>query len=64
MRPIPTDPLALQARVFSALADDLFDLGAGRSRRFQRLDALHEIAKTTREPALPKKRAGSNHEQP
>lgn len=43
MKPIPTDPFALQARVVSALCDDLFDIGAGKSRSFRRTDAIRQV---------------------
>ena len=43
MRDLPTDPLALQARVFGALCDDIHDMGAGRSRSFDRTNAIREI---------------------
>jgi hypothetical protein len=61
MKPLPTDPMAFQARVFAALADDLFDIGAGRSKSCERTEALRQISiQSTREAALPKKRAASN----
>ena len=44
MKPLPNDPWAFQARTLKALCDDLFDLGAGKSRKFERLDALHHIS--------------------
>lgn len=50
MKPIPTDPSALQARVFGAMCADISDLGAGKARTFRRVDALREIGKQTREP--------------
>lgn len=43
MKPPPTDPFALQARVMSALCDDLFDMGAGKQRGFARTDALRSV---------------------
>ena len=49
MKPIPTDPSALQARVFGALCEDLFDLGAGKARTFRRVDTLREIRRQTNE---------------
>jgi hypothetical protein len=45
MKPLPSDPLALRARVLGALCDDLFDLGAGRSRSFGRTDAMRAVVK-------------------
>lgn len=45
MKAIPTDPFELQARVFGALCDDLFDIGAGKSRSLRRTDALREISR-------------------
>lgn len=43
MKAIPTDPVALQARVVAALCDDLFDIGAGRSHGFARTDAIRQV---------------------
>ena len=51
MRDLPTDPFAFQARAVSALCDDLFDMGAGKSRSFRRLDALREVSKQTKRDA-------------
>ena len=48
MKPLPTDPYAFQARVMSAMIDDLFDMGAGKSNRFERLNALHAVSKEAR----------------
>lgn len=39
----PRDTLAMKDRVFGALCDDLFDIGARRSTVFARVDALREI---------------------
>lgn len=61
MKPLPEDPFAFQARVMSALCDDILDLGARRDGTFPRMAALREVSiQTTREPAQPNKRAGSN----
>jgi hypothetical protein len=50
MKPLPTDPAAFQARVFAAFADDLFDIGAGRSKSCERTEALRQISiQSTRE---------------
>jgi len=46
---VPTDPFAFQARIMSALCDDLFDIGARRSTKFARLDSLHGTVKALRE---------------
>ena len=60
MKPLPTDPYAFQARVFDAFCNDLFDLAAGKSKSLDRTNALREINQTTREAALPKKRAATH----
>ncbi len=46
MNPLPKDPLALQARVMTALLGDIADVG---SPTFKRLDALRQVQQTTRE---------------
>jgi hypothetical protein len=48
MKELPTNSTALQARVFGALCDDLFDIGAGKSRSCDRTNALLEISRRTR----------------
>lgn len=49
MRALPKGPYAFQARVMSAMMDDLFDLGAGRAKRFERMNALRAASKATDE---------------
>lgn len=43
MMPLPTDPLALQSRTIAALCEDLFDIGTGRSRSFDRLEGIRQV---------------------
>ena len=47
MKPLPSDPLAFQARVMSAFCDDLFDMAAGRSSRCERTNALRQVSIST-----------------
>lgn len=46
MKPPPTGQ-DLQARVFAAMCDDLFDMGAGKARSFDRVNAILEITRAT-----------------
>lgn len=48
MKPLPTDPFAMQARATAALCADLFDIGAGKARTFERTEALRATLKATR----------------
>jgi hypothetical protein len=48
MKPLPSDPLAFQARVMSAFCDDLLDMAAGRSSRCERTNALRQVSISTR----------------
>ena len=45
MKPPPTNPELLRQRAFAALMEDMFDLGAGKSRSFERTDALRSVVK-------------------
>lgn len=49
MKPLPSDPLAFQARVMSAFCDDLLDMAAGRSSRCERTNALRQVSISTRD---------------
>ena len=60
MKSLPSDPFAMQARVVSALCDDLFDIGAGRSDRFARTDALREISQQQRGAGSPNKQPATH----
>lgn len=44
MKPLPTDPHEFQARAMSAMIEDLFDMGSGRSNHFARLDAMRAVS--------------------
>ncbi len=48
MKPLPPDQLDLRARVLNALCEDLFDLGAGRARSFERTNALRAVLRQQR----------------
>lgn len=48
MKPVPSDPWALQARMMSALVDDIAD---PKAKGFPRLDALREVHKAKRRAA-------------
>ena len=61
MKELPRDPYAFQARVFGALCDDLFDIASGKSAKCERTNAIRQVSISTRESALPNKRADSNH---
>ena len=50
MKQLPRDPFAFQRRIMSAMCDDLFDMGAGKSTRFERLDALRAVSRQTPNP--------------
>jgi hypothetical protein len=43
MKAIPHNPQAMQPRIIQALCDDLFDIGSGKTTRFDRVNAIHEI---------------------
>jgi hypothetical protein len=45
MKPVPSDPFALQQRIMNALIDDILDVASGG---WPRLDALRETMKSTR----------------
>lgn len=49
MNPPPTNPDQLRQRAFAALLEDMFDLGAGKSRSFERTDALRHVVKQRNE---------------
>jgi hypothetical protein len=44
MKPLPDDPVAFQARVFSAFCNDLFDIAAGKAKSCERTNALRHIS--------------------
>jgi len=49
MKPPPADPYAFQRRVFAAMCDDLFDMGAGKTTKLERTDALLAVTRKTEE---------------
>lgn len=44
MKAPPTDPFEFQAKVMAAMCDDLFDMGAGKSKSFERMERLRQIS--------------------
>lgn len=52
MKPVPTDPWALQSRIMAALCDDIFDAAARKDSSFPRMEALRSAMIATERKAI------------
>jgi hypothetical protein len=61
MKPLPADPLALHARMMTALCDDIMDPVAMREGTFPRLNAMRAIPSPTERTGAANNRSGDTN---